>query len=139
MVTSPTSTSYEHQHLKSARKHALQIVDINTTLASIHTQLASQITPNTYLAATTYVNQYIIHADIWQVKFIRNFENPEVALMQIFHLTYILQHEPEHNFIEERALLEQQRIKFEAITMYSTTLIEIRQLKMLDYIQNFTS
>lgn len=129
--------SMERQHLKSVRKLSLQIVDINTALKDIHQQLAPHIDEIKYEAATAYVNQYISHTHVWHIKFVCNLEDPEVALMQLFHLQYILDREPAELYQKSRDLLNEQREKFMAITLYSDDHIEMRRTKMLDFIHNY--
>lgn len=134
MATSFLAKSLERQHIKSARKYSLQVIDINTALKDIHHQIGLHIDKSTYEVASNYVNQYISHTTIWNLKFACNLENPEVALMQIFHLKYILAHEQETHFSREREVLEEQRVKFRGITLYSDEHIAKRHDKMLQYI-----
>lgn len=129
--------SMERQHLKAVRKHSLQIVDINLALKDLHHQIAPHIDDAKYEAITSYVNQYISHTHIWNLKFACNLEDPEVALMQLFHLTYILDYEANTAFTTARTLLEQQRLKFRKITLYSDDHIQMRQEKMRHYIQHY--
>lgn len=135
MAPSFVAKSLERQHLKSMRKHFLQIIDINTVLRDIHHQIAPRINKEEYEVATTYVNQYISHTHIWHIKFVSNLEDPEVALMQIFHLEYIFKREPADKFTQERKILEEQTKKFRAITLYSDQHITSRRQKMEHYIQ----
>ncbi|MEG0473299.1 MAG: hypothetical protein RR588_13280 [Solibacillus sp.] len=137
MSTPFIAKSLERQHLKSARKYPLLISDINIELNSIHQQITNQIEQSKYEAATAFVNQYIAHTTIWQLKFVCNFENPEVVLMQFFHLDYIFNHEPADQFLEERVLLKAQWKKFLDVTLYTEEKIELRKQKMLHYIQNY--
>lgn len=138
MSSSFVAKSMERQHLKSVRKLSLQIIDINTALKDVHHQLAPHIDESKYEAATTYVNQYISHTHIWNIKFVCNLEDSEVALMQLFHLKYILDREPAELYQNERNILEEHREKFMAITLFPNEHIEMRRKKMLDYINNYT-
>ncbi|WP_274308895.1 hypothetical protein [Solibacillus daqui] len=137
MNSSFVAKSMERQHLKSVRKLSLQIVDINTALKDVHQQLAPHIDEIKYEAATGYVNQYISHTHVWNIKFVCNLEDPEVALMQLFHLKYILDREPAELYKNARSILEEQRQKFLKITLYSNEHIEMRRTKMLDHIMDF--
>ena len=137
MTASFVAKSVERQHLKTARKYTLQIVDINMVLSNIHHQIAPHIDQPKYEAATSYVNQYVAHTDIWHIKFVSNLENPEVVLMQLFHLQHILEQEPADCFVKERAIIEEQRLKFRGITLYSDEHIEKRRQKMNAYIEAY--
>lgn len=137
MSTPFIAKSLERQHLKSARKYSLIISDINVALTKIHLQITDQINHSKYEAATAYANQYIAHTSIWQIKFVSNFENPEVVLMQIFHLDYIFNNEPSDLFSAERELLNMQWQKFANIMLYTEEQLLQRKQKMLQYIQNY--
>lgn len=137
MASSFVTKSVERQHLKSARKYSLQVIDINTALTNIHNQISTKVDHSKYEAVTEYVNQYVVHTNIWKIKFVSNLENPEVVLMQIFHLNYILLHEPADQFISERAIIENQWLKFKGITLYSDEHIRLRERKMLNFIAQY--
>ncbi|MEK4630128.1 MAG: hypothetical protein ABS944_09250 [Solibacillus sp.] len=139
MATNFVTKSLERQHLKSARKYSLQIIDINMALSEIHHQIAPHIDKEKYEAATAFVNQYVSYTDIWQIKFVCNFENPEVVLMQLFHLIYILEYEPKDRFVIERKNIEEQRQKFREITLYSDEHIVKRHRKMLKFIEDYSA
>lgn len=138
MNSSFVTKSMERQHLKSVRKLSLQIVDINTALKDAHLQLAPYIDEMKYEAATTYVNQYISHTHIWNIKFVCNLEDPEVALMQLFHLKHILDNEPAELYQDIRDILAEQRQRFMSITLYSDEHIQMRRAKMNDYMNHYT-
>ena len=137
MTPSFVAKSLERQHLKTVRKHLLQIIDINTALRDIHNQIASHINKEEYEAITAYANQYISYTHIWQIKFVCNLEDPEVALLQIFHLHYILEREQGEKFAKLREILKEQNEKFMSITLYSDNHIEERYKKMLHFIQEY--
>lgn len=138
MSTPFIAKSLERQHLKSTRRYPLLISDINTELINIHQQITDQIDHSKYEAATAFVDQYITHTSIWQIKFVCNFENPEVVLMQFFHLNYIFKNEPTDRFLTEQGLVNEQWQKFVAIMLYTEEQIQQREQKMLHYIQNYS-
>lgn len=137
MTPSFVAKSLEHQHLKTVRKHLLQIIDINTALRDLHNQMAPHINKEEYEAITAYVNQYISYTHIWQMKFVCNLEDPEVALLQIFHLYYILERQQADKFMKEREILKEQNEKFLSITLFSDSHIEERYKKMVQFIQEY--
>ena len=106
-------------------------------LSNIHHQIAPHIDYSKYEAATSYVNQYVAHTDIWHLKFVSNLENPEVVLMQLFHLMHIIDNEPTDSFVIEREIIEEQRRKFREITLYSDEHIEKRRQKLNAYIEAY--
>lgn len=127
--------SMEKQQMKAVRKYYLSISDINMKLSKIHQQIESQIDLNKYRYATEYIHQYISYTSVWNLKFVLNLESPEVALLQIFHLNYIFQHEPENNFIQQRQELEHVASDFFSLKPYKDEHIERRLQAMLNYIQ----
>jgi hypothetical protein len=139
LATNFVTKSLERQHLKSARKYSLQIIDINMALSEIHHQIEAHIDKEKYEAATVFVNQYVSHTDIWQIKFVCNLENPEVVLMQLFHLMYILECDPQDRFVIERKNIEEQRLKFGEITLYSDEHIANRKKKMQEFIETYSA
>lgn len=124
-------------HLKTIRRYPLQIATLNGSLKELHDKIAPHIDATKYEAISSYANQYISHTHIWNLKFANNLESPEVALMQIFHLKFILTVEPADLHQAIRTNLEDLNEKFLSITLYSNEQINSREAKMLDYIQNF--
>lgn len=124
-------------HLKTIRRYPLQIATLNENLKELHDRIAPQIDPIKYEAISSYVNQYISHTHIWNLKFANNLESPEVALMQVFHLKVILLGEPADLHQAIRTNLEDLNEKFLSITLYSDEQLKSREAKMRDYIQNF--
>ena len=124
-------------HLKTIRRYPLQIATLNESLKELHDRLAPHIDVTAYEAISSYVNQYISYTHIWNVKFANNLESPEVALMQLFHLQFILTREPADLHLAIRANLEELHQKFLSITLYSTEQLTVRETKMRDYIHQF--
>lgn len=128
--------SLERQHLKHVKSYYRTIAEINLCLGNIHRSIERRIDKQKYQHITEYVNQYISYTNVWNIKFVYNLENPEVALLQFFHLDYIFEHEPENRFREERMLLEEQRKLFAEVNPYKEEHIRSRKQAMLDYIRN---
>lgn len=127
--------SLERQHLKHIKSYYRTIAEINLRLGNIHRSIEYKIDKQKYQYATEYVNQYISYTTVWNIKFVYNFENPEVALLQIFHLEYIFEHEPKNSFITERKQLEEQRKQFSEVNPYKEEQIRSRKQEMLNYIK----
>lgn len=126
----------EKQQMHTDRKYFLSIADVNLKLSKIHQQIKSDIQVDDYQYATEYVHQYISYTTIWNLKFTLNVENPEIALLQIFHLNYIFQHEPAHKFQQEREELQEIAQQFFALEAFTPDHIEKRLQAMFDYIQS---
>lgn len=127
--------SLERQHLKHIKSYYRTIAEINLRLGNIHRSIEYKIDKQKYQYATEYVNQYISYTTVWNIKFVYNLENPEVALLQIFHLEYIFEHEPKNSFITERKQLEEQRKQFSEVNPYKEEQIRSRKQEMLNYIK----
>lgn len=112
------------------------MIEINTTLGAIHKKLHARILVDRYKFATAYVAQFIPYTTIWNIKFTYNLESPEVALMQILHLDYILLHENHVDFESEQHNLQEMKKLFISYSPYSEKLIEARKQRFLHYIEH---
>lgn len=138
MSTNFSSKSTEHQRLRANKKYHLAISEINTELIKVHKILERCIQKNTHIAATTYVDQYISYTSIWNIKFVYNLENPEVVLMQLFHLEYILTAETAEQLEPLRRVVTEQQHKFNELKPYPEEQVQLRKEKMLTFIENYT-
>lgn len=127
--------SMERQHLKSIRKFYYAIADINTALADVHKKIMPNIDLTTYTFATDYVNEYISYTNVWNIKFAYNLESPEVAMLQLFHLHYIFEHEQAEAFAQEKQIVLEQQQAFEKLHLFEQAHLENRYHKMLQYIE----
>jgi hypothetical protein len=125
----------EKQHMRQTRQFYLALAEINLQLSTIHQRLSKKIDLSSYEYVTEYVNQYISYTTIWNLKFVYNLENPEVALLQIFHLRYIFNCEPEHLFKEERAYFEEAKECFAKVNPFKPEKVDTRYNEMLQYIE----
>lgn len=126
--------SLERQQIRSIRRFYHAIAEINLALADVHSTISSTINKDKYKYATAYVDQYISYTSIWNLKFVYNIENPEVAMLQLLHLQYILQNEPAELFTEERGIVEEQWNCFNLHKPFKNEQILARQQKMMMYI-----
>ena len=124
----------ERQHTKKSRQIYHTLAELNLSLNAIHKSISHYIDHDKYKYATEYVNQFISYTSVWNLKFIYNIENPEVALLQIFHLTYIFENEPESQFIKERQELTQLKTRFSEMNRFKQEKVAERYEKMLQYI-----
>lgn len=124
----------EQKHRQNIRKFYSTISDINHTLAKLHQRISTQIDQSLYEPATNYINQYISHTTVWNLKFTMNLESIEVALLQIFHLEYIFSCEPTHLFEEEKVILNEQLELFYNLKPFAEEHIENRRNSMYQYI-----
>ena len=125
----------EQKNKQNIRKYYSTISDINLTLAKIHQTISKQIDISLYESVTNYVNQYISHTTVWNLKFTMNLESAEVALLQIFHLEFIFSSEPSHSFEEEKAVLREQSKLFYDLKPFPEEHIEKRKNIMYKYIE----
>ena len=128
----------ERQHTKKSRQVYHTLAELNLSLNAIHKSISHYIDHDKYKYATEYVNQFISYTTIWNLKFIYNLENPEVTLLQIFHLTYIFENEPESKFTKERYELEQINARFTEMNPFKQEKVAERYEKMIQYIQEHT-
>lgn len=126
--------SIEQLHIKHVRHLYRSIAGINLALAKIHKNIERKIDKQKYRVVTDYMNQFISYTSVWNVKFVSNLESPEVAMLQIFHLDYILEQEPSCYFERERAKLNELNEKFQQLQAFKLEHIEMRKQKMLQHI-----
>ena len=126
--------SLERQQIRTIRRFYHAIAEINLALAEVHSTIGSTINKEKYKYATAYVDQYISYTSIWNLKFVSNIENPEVAMLQLLHLQYILQNEPAELFTKERGIVEEQWSLFNVQKPYKNEQILARLEKMMAYI-----
>lgn len=111
------------------------MTEINTILGNIHKKLPTRINIDGYTLATQYVSQFIPYTTIWNIKFTYNFESPEVALMQILHLEYILSNESDVLFEKDKEILKEMTQLFMKYSPYSEKLFELRKRHFLDFVR----
>ena len=128
----------DKQQTKKTRQVYHALAEINLSLNTVHKLIMDYIDHDKYKYATEYVNQFISYTSVWNLKFVYNLENPEVALLQIFHLTYIFDNEPESLFIKERQELAQVKARFIEMNRFKQEKVAERYEKMLQYIHEHT-
>lgn len=124
----------DRQHINKVKHFYKAIMNINIELANIHRKIEFEIDKEKYKYATEYVNQFISFTTIWNLKFVYNFDNPEVALLQLFHLEYIFDNEPKNRFRQERSDFTEQYDIFLKLNIYDAEHIKHRKELMLEYI-----
>jgi hypothetical protein len=125
----------ERQQSKKTRQVYHALAELNLSLNQLHKSIERYIDLDKYKYATEYVNQFISYTTVWNMKFVYNLENPEVALLQIFHLTYIFENEHESEFTKERRELTQLVAQFEEMNPFKQEKVEERYAKMVQYIR----
>lgn len=130
-----TAKLNEMQQKINTKKRYTIIEDINLSLNKIHQMVEPQINLKKFQPATDYVNQYISHTSIWNLKFKVNLESLEVALLQILHLQFIFDIESKNAFHEEKKLFAEQLERFNSVNTYSDEHIEKRKITMYKEIQ----
>ena len=126
--------SIERQHTKHVKHYYRTIAEINLELAKIHKNLHFTLNKEKYQHVTEFVNKYISYTTVWNIKFVYNLENPEVALLQIFHLEYIFDREPLDRYETERRIYTEQKEHFRKTEAYTQEHIQLRKKGMLDFI-----
>jgi len=120
----------ENQEKLNSKKLYNTISKVNLNLSNIHRSVAPKIDIQKFKYATDYVNQFISHTSVWNLKFLMNLENPEVAMLQIFHLEFIFLVENTPALAQEKAQFEKQAELFFSLGVYSDDHLEKRKIKM---------
>lgn len=128
-----TKLSLEQKQGKNTKNYYHTLTDINTGLAKIHKGIYRTISEDKYKCITGYVNKYISYTTVWDIKFIYNLESIEVALLQIFHLEYIFEHESEDMYKKEKLIFLEKKEIFMNAGFYTHKHIEKRKKSMYDF------
>lgn len=86
-----------------------------------------------------YVNQYVSHTSILNLKFITNFQNLEVVVLHAILIEFILTTESSESFDYEKQLLEGFIKEIVALNDHAPTLFANHKEKMLQYIASQTT
>ncbi|HCX51497.1 MAG TPA: hypothetical protein DG757_21280, partial [Bacillus sp. (in: Bacteria)] len=89
-----------------------------------------------YKYAIDYVNQFVAHTSILNLKFITNTQNLEVLVLHALLLSYILETEGNQSFAYEEKLLKGYIQDTFTLNDHAKTLFINHREKMLSYIQN---
>ena len=73
----------EQQHKRTVRGLFLKIQDLNNECSILRQRLEKNIDLNQYKDAIDYVNKYVTHTSILNLKFITNTQNLEVVVLQL--------------------------------------------------------
>lgn len=126
------SNSHSSQEQKRSVHRVMH--EINTEFAQLHKSIVKKINLENYIHATEFAEQYISYTSIWHMKFSYNMESPEVAVIQMLHLEYILEHEPTALLEKELLTFKSMKKLFNLYKPYTDDMIQQRKLKMQNYI-----
>jgi len=125
----------EQQHKRSVRGLFLKIQDLNNNCTLLRKRLEPHIDLAVYKHAVDYVNQFVSHTTILNLKFITNTQNLEVVVLHTLLLTYIVENEDSY-FEYEHKLLQGYIHEIFALNDHAKTLYTNHQEKMLHYMES---
>lgn len=96
----------EQQHKRSVRGLFLKIEELNAACTQLRKRLEPETDIAVYKYAIDYVNQFVAHTSILNLKFITNTQNLEVLVLHALLLSYILENEDNQSFAYEEKLLK---------------------------------
>ncbi|QDQ00362.1 hypothetical protein FOH38_07490 [Lysinibacillus fusiformis] len=128
----------EQQHKRSVKGLFLKIQDLNNECTLLRKRLEPHIDISTYNDAVAYVDQFVSHTSILNLKFITNTQNLEVVVLHALLLEHILQNETAHTFDYEKQLLQGYIQEILALNDHASTLFTNHNEKMLHYIHSQT-
>ena len=126
----------EQQHKRTVRGLYLKIQHLNKECSLLIKRLSCTIDLTPYQAAIDYVDQYVAHTSILNLKFITNTQNLEVVVLHALLLDYILSNETTHSFDYEKQLLKHNTSEILALNEHASSLFANHKEKMLDYIDS---
>lgn len=128
----------EQQHKRSVRGLFLKIQNLNNECTILMKRLGKNIDLTAYKEAIDYVDQYVTHTSILNLKFTTNLQNLEVVVLHAILLEYILSKEPK-SFNYEKQLLEGFIEEMLALNDHAPTLFANHKEKMYQYIASKTT
>ncbi|KOP71405.1 hypothetical protein AMS59_18450 [Lysinibacillus sp. FJAT-14745] len=132
-VNKDLARTLEQQHKRSVRGLFLKIQGLNNDCTLLRKRLEPQINLAVYKNAIDYVNQFVSHTTILNLKFITNTQNLEVAVLHVLLLAHILENEDRSAFEYEHHLLQEYILEIFALNDHAKALYTNHQEKMLHY------
>ena len=124
----------EQQHKRTVRGLFLKIQDLNNECSILRQRLEKNIDLNQYKDAIDYVNKYVTHTSILNLKFITNTQNLEVVVLHAILIEFIITNETAKSFDYEKQLLEGYIEEILALNDHAPILFANHKEKMLQYI-----
>ncbi|MGE7111314.1 hypothetical protein [Lysinibacillus sp. NPDC047702] len=135
-VNKHLARTLEQQHKRSVRGLFLKIQELNNKCTLLRKRLEPHIDMTVYEHAIDYVNDFVSHTTILNLKFITNTQNLEVVVLHTLLLSYILENEEPHSFDYEQKQLHEYIQETFSLNEHAKTLFINHQEKMLHYIQS---
>ena len=135
-VNKHLARTLEQQHKRSIRGLFLKIQELNNKCTLLRKRLEPHIDMTVYENAIDYVNEFISHTTILNLKFITNTQNLEVLVLHTLLLSYVLENEDPRSFEYEQKLLHEYIQEIFDLNEHAKTLFMNHQEKMLYYIQS---
>ncbi|MFJ7951477.1 hypothetical protein ACIQZG_08110 [Lysinibacillus sp. NPDC096418] len=129
----------EQQHKRSIKGLFLKVQDLNNKCTMLRKRIAEYVDLTLYNDAIDYVNKYVSHTSILNLKFTTNTQNLEVAVLHAILLKFIVTNETANSFDYEKKLLEGYIEELLALNDHAPTLFANHQEKMLQYITSQTT
>lgn len=126
----------EQQHKRSVKGLFLKIQDLNNNCTLLRKRLEPHIDLAVYKNAINYVNQFVSHTSILNLKFITNTENLEVVVLHALLLAHIIENEDSYTFEYEHNLLQGYIHEIFTLNNHAKALYTNHQEKMLLYIES---
>ena len=129
----------EQQHKRSVRSLFIKIQDLNNECTMLRKRIAEHVDFAQYSKAIDYVNKYVSHTSILNLKFITNTQNLEVVVLHAILLEFILTSDSTQSFDYEKQSLEGYIEEILSLNDHAPTLFANHQEKMLQYITSQTT
>ncbi|MFJ7917055.1 MULTISPECIES: hypothetical protein [unclassified Lysinibacillus] len=135
-VNKHLARTLEQQHKRSVRGLFLKIQDLNNECTLLRKRLEPHIDLVVYKDPINYVNQFVSHTTILNLKFITNTQNLEVVVLHALLLAHILENEDSYTFEFEHHLLQGYIHEIFTLNDHAKALFTNHQEKMLHYMES---
>lgn len=120
----------EQQYLKNVKHFFLRIQNLNVQLNDLLLNVSKKIDKSAYVNTTDYINQYLVHTDIWRLRFTNNLQNIEIAVLQTILLEQIFHNEPITTNIVQLDSLEDYKAELFSLNQHVPELFNIHRKKL---------
>lgn len=124
----------EQQYLKDTKHFFLRIQNLNQELHVLLVKTEREINKSKYDSIIEYINQYVVHTDIWRLRFTNNLQNIEIAVLQVLLLEHIYQQDPTISQTIDHEKLEEFKEQLLLLNDHAPKLFEIHRKKLQNYI-----
>lgn len=126
----------EQQYLKDVKHFFQYIQELNQQLNEQLKKIEPLIDKEKYEGILNYIEQYVVHTDIWHLRFNNNLQNIEIAVLQIILLEHLYKSETDIADAQDQQMLIELKGHLLTLNDHAPRLLEIHRKKLDTYINS---